>query len=660
MGPLTRAAWLAAGFAAALLAAWLLRPSGPPPSVTTTPPAPGGPILLLGDRGTSSGLDAYLAEMLRTEGWTAFSALDVAELSSSAVASERLVILPWTTRVDATAADTLDAFVRAGGGLISLGVRPALQMASGVSASSGRWRLVDLPLYDDTGEARATVQVFGETTGLAPGPDVEVIARFVEAPGGTPGPAAVATHRYGNGWVTTFGFDPATTIVSLRQGDPAWRGEERDGAPGPRATDAFVGWTNLSLAERPQADDHLRLLTAVITSMLADRGGLPRLWYFPAAEPALLVTTGDAHATSTSAIQAGLDLVEQAGGRMSVYYEPPAATGRLRRVARRVWHDLRARWSASLDATPTSSQVFAWRARGHEFAPHPVVTHDAVETSYRTAIQAFNDEGLGGRWSTTRTHAVYWQGWVASARIEQQAGIGLTLDYYQTGPWLKRATGQWLHTPFTGTGLPMRLIDERGTLLGIRQLTTTMADEQLLASAYDGWEGLDVEAASAVSSAVLMRAVGTHSVPVLQFHLDFLESAHPLRATVTQWVSTALGVATAQQIPVWSAARLLAFERCREQTRVVSVDWPSPSNLRFSVEQSLPMACSVTIELPPGRSARESAPVVTVTIDGTASSTALVRHNRRQLLRLTPGAHAVDVRFALTDRSSPQEASRRP
>jgi len=63
----------------------------------------------------------------------------------------------------------------------------------------------------------------------------------------------------------------------------------------PRATDAFVGWNDLGLMVRPQADVHMRLLRSVLEDLLAERGGLPRLWYFPASEPGLLIVTGDAH-----------------------------------------------------------------------------------------------------------------------------------------------------------------------------------------------------------------------------------------------------------------------------------------------------------------------------------------------------------------------------
>ena len=638
---------LGTGASVLLLATWLLLSRASPAVEPLAPvvPAPlGGPILVVGDRAASDGLEGYLAEILRTEGWTAFSALDVSNVSAESLGGVRLAILPWSTRVDSAIAATLDAFVRSGGAIICLGPRPALQSLTGVSPAPGSWSFVDLPLFDDTHEERATVQVFGATAGLVSGKDVDVVARFVDAPRGHTSAAAVTTHQYGAGRVATFGFDPARTVSYLRQGDPRWRGEERDGAPGPRATDAFVGWTNLSLAVRPQADDHMRLLTSVIESLLADGGGLPRLWYFPAAEPALLVASGDAHASSASAIEAGLELVERAGGQMSVYYAPPQSSRRIPPLAQRTWRSLRAWWRPKDGAAPSPTQVNVWRTRGHEIAPHPVVTDDDVEASYGRSIRVFNDAGFDLRPSTVRTHAVYWRGWVQSASVEQQFGFGLTLDYYQSGPWLKRADGHWTHANFTGSGLPMRLVDEHGTLLGIRQLTTTMADEHLIASAYDGWEGLDADGAIAVSREVLERTALTHGAPVIQFHLDFLEPGHPLRPTITRWIETSLALAKSHGIPIWSASRLLAFEGCREQTRVVGAEWSPPGRLRFAVEQPRSTPCNVTIDLP-RRPERAFAKLVAANVDGMSAQAAVVRLGRRQLLTVGPGVHAVDLQF---------------
>src|SRR5262249_30594393 len=127
---------------------------------------------------------------------------------------------------------------------------------------------------------------------------------------------------------------------------------------------------------------------------------------------------------------------------------------------------------------------------------------------------------------------------------------------------------------------------------------TTMVDEQLLAGAYDGWEGLNAEAATDVSREVLERASRVHGAPVLQFHLDFFEAGHPLRATVTRWLEQSFAIARSLRMPIWSPAMLLMFERCREQTHITDVDWPSPRLLRFRVNAPENDSCGVSVVLP--------------------------------------------------------------
>jgi hypothetical protein len=604
-------------------------------------------VLVVRDRAGAAGFEAYLTEILRTEGWTAFSQRDVSDVSLDALTTTRVVILPWSTPIAQTQATALTEFVHSGGILLCLGAPPTLQSLTGVIARQASAKYLLVPPRSQEGWSEdITLQVHGETNNLIPVSDVKVVARFIDHPGSAAGPAAVTTRRYGSGSVATWGFDPARTIAYLRQGDPQWHGEDRDGQIGPRATDAFVGWSDLGLMVRPQADVHMRLLRSVVEDLLADRGGLPRLWYFPAGEPGLLIVSGDAHGSSEVAIDEGLGIVEGAGGRMSIYYDPLRSAWRARRLAGRAWRWIRSPWRSPAETAPSAVRVDGWRKRGHEIALHPVVTDEGLETSYRHSIQIFEEEGLDLQPSTVRTHAVYWRGWIESARVQQAFGFGLTLDYYQSGPWLKGTDGSWTHWAFTGTGLPMRLVDEEGQLLGIRQLTTTMADEQLIAGAYDGWEGLSADGAIGVSHDVLERASRLHGAPVLQFHLDFLEPDHPVRSTVTRWLEQSLEIARSLKMPIWSPAMLLTFERCREQTRITDVDWPSSRVLRFHVDAPDTSSCAVTVILPRSIDA-DANEQITAHVDRNVGT--VVPMGRSQLLTLSPGSHQVEVQFGAAD-----------
>ena len=107
------------------------------------------------------------------------------------------------------------------------------------------------------------------------------------------------------GQAAAFTYDLARSVVYTRQGNPAWVGQERDGADGViRSNDLFYGnasfdpqpdWVDLTKVAIPQADEQQRLLANLILQMNTDRKPLPRFWYFPRNLEAVVVLTGDDH-----------------------------------------------------------------------------------------------------------------------------------------------------------------------------------------------------------------------------------------------------------------------------------------------------------------------------------------------------------------------------
>ena len=65
---------------------------------------------------------------------------------------------------------------------------------------------------------------------------------------------------------------------------------------GAKARDAQPDWVNLDKVAIPQADEQQRLLANLIQDMNRDRKPLPRFWYLPRGEKAVVVMTGDDHA----------------------------------------------------------------------------------------------------------------------------------------------------------------------------------------------------------------------------------------------------------------------------------------------------------------------------------------------------------------------------
>ena len=106
-------------------------------------------------------------------------------------------------------------------------------------------------------------------------------------------------------------------------------------------------------------------------------------------------------------------------------------------------------------------------------------------------------------------------------------------------------------------------------------------------------------------------------------------------------------------MPIWNPAMLLTFERCREQTRISGVDWPSPRLLRFHVDAPENYSCGVTVALPRPIDA-DAKNGVTPHIDGSAGAGTVVQMGRQYLLTLSPGSHQVEVQFGGRRSPSPE------
>ena len=100
------------------------------------------------------------------------------------------------------------------------------------------------------------------------------------------------------GQAAAFTYDLARSVVYTRQGNPAWAGQERDGVVGIRPDDLFYGaragdvqpdWVDTNKIAIPQADEQQRLLVNLITLMERDKLPLPRFWYLPRGEKAVVV-----------------------------------------------------------------------------------------------------------------------------------------------------------------------------------------------------------------------------------------------------------------------------------------------------------------------------------------------------------------------------------
>ena len=214
------------------------------------------------------------------------------------------------TALTASQASSLSGWVQSGGNLIAM--RPGAELAGllGLGSDTG-----DL----DNGYIRVNTAsgpgagITGDTMQFHDRADRWTLAGATRVADLYSGPTTATTNPAvtlrsvgsAGGQAAAFTYDLARSIVQTRQGNPAWAGQKRDGQIPPiRSDDLFFGampgdvqpdWVNLNKVAIPQADEQQRLLANLVTQMSADRLPMPRFWYFPRGERAVVVMTGDDH-----------------------------------------------------------------------------------------------------------------------------------------------------------------------------------------------------------------------------------------------------------------------------------------------------------------------------------------------------------------------------
>ncbi|MBN1312197.1 MAG: hypothetical protein JXB30_12325, partial [Anaerolineae bacterium] len=439
---------------------------------------------------------------------------------------------------------------------------------------------------------------------------------------------SVTVYRYGRGQAALWAFDLARSVAYTRQGNPAWAGQERDGEERIRASDMFKGWVDLDRIAIPQADEQQRLLVNLLSVMNQEKRPLPRLWYFPGAAESVLVATGDSHYNPASAIEDVLSRVEQRQGTMSIYYAPFPTQNPRRAVKRAVLEavdlPLIGDILASQFTSPGPSHVAEWRARGHEFALHPYVD-EVLEEGWLDAWQEFTGVGYGPVSPSVRTHRVLWTGWVETARYQASLGIRMNLDYYHWGAAFQYAEGKWANGHFTGSGRPLRFVDEQGNILNIYQQLTQLTDEQLIDLPWGEGAKMGAEKALEVTQAMLARSVaGNYCAIATNFHVDPFAFGGEWVAEAARLLEGTLDYAAAQNIPILTAVKWLDFTETRDGANLENVQWyASGQRVSFELRTTRDQDAALTVMIPQRHKEIE---LVQIEIDGVA-----VEHRRRNV-----------------------------
>jgi hypothetical protein len=409
--------------------------------------------------------------VLRAEGLNAFAVSELAAVSASTLSGYDVVILG---NISLTAAQVtmFTNWVSLGGNLIAM--RPDKQLAPLLGLTDNGTTLADGYVRVNTGSAPGagivgeTMQFHGVADRYTTSTAQTIATLYSTASIPTSSPAVtIRTVGSAGGQAAAFTYDLAKSVVYTRQGNPGWSGQDRDGLAPIRSNDLFFGGVQPDYVDRskiaiPQADEQQRLLANLIGFVNLDRKPLPRFWYFPRGEKAVIVMTGDDHANNGTQ------------GRFTIFN---ANSPEGCRVAE--WECVRGT-SYIYPYTPISPAVAAaFVAQGFEIAAHVTTncvdyTPSSLEINYAGDLAEFaaNFPGLPAP-QTNRTHCVPWSDYDTQPQVALAHGIRLDTNYYYyPGTWVNGIPGL-----FTGSGMPMRFTKTDGTLIDVYQAPSQLTDE---------------------------------------------------------------------------------------------------------------------------------------------------------------------------------------
>jgi len=577
------------------------------------------PVLLVVNKVSGNPFGVYLGEILRAEGLNCFHTVDLSDIQGGSLEKYDIVILAETP-LNTVQAEIFEGYVARGGRLVSMKPDDRLGSVFGLEKIEGN--IVEGYIKTDSnhqagnGINPSTLQFHG-IANLYRSVGAEVVVWLYHDREMASGYPAVTVNQYGEGLAGLWAFDLARSIAYTRQGNPEWSNEERDGLDGIRTIDLFKDWIDLERMIIPQADEHQRLLVNLLDFLSQRKRPLPRVWYFPNGANGIHIATGDSHFDSGQIIDKVLALVEQYGGHMSIYYEPDLVStfGRTERRVRFWVTDnmpvvgdfLRKKY-----ISPTPDEVSDWRRRGHEFTLHPNVDW-GLESGWTQHWQEFTGRGYGPISSTVRTHRVLWTGWVESARLQASYGIRMDVDFYQIGPSLQTAEGVWKYGHVTGSGRPMKFVDEEGRILNVYQQLTQLADEHLIdwkelgTYGFQGWPKLSPEGAAEVYKDMLDRSIRGEFTPItFQYHVDPFENGGIPADKAAIFMERTLSIAKSNNIPIWSAQDWLRFTDARCNTKFSKIYWEEVNSVFiFEINGGIERGIEIDVLMPTYHNGRE-------------------------------------------------------
>ncbi|MFU0507077.1 Ig-like domain-containing domain [Pseudaminobacter sp. NGMCC 1.201702] len=514
------------------------------------------PILIVSGKDNPFG--AYYAEILKAEGQNSFTRTTAGNLRPDVLAHRDVVLLA-TSDVSLSDRAALEDWVRAGGSLIAMRPGPELLPLMGLKQVGApvlqAYLKADSTLAASKGIVSEPIQIHGaadiyesrgtEGPSLTEDAQPQAVAQLHAGPTEPLPYPAITLRRVGQGHAVAFSFDLARSVAHLRQGNPDWAGEERDGFPPRRPNELFYpDYLNLDTVGIPQADEQQRLLANLIA--VTARTPLPRFWYLPDKRRAAIIMAGDDHQTKGGT--AGLF------AKLSDMSPPDCSLDR--------WNCPRATAYLAPGTKFARGEAKKFHDLGFEIGVHIDTVCQNQENMLLARTIGFQlgqfraKYGVLPKQETQRIHCIVWNGWVDVPRLEREHGIRFDLNYYYWPPsWIKGRPGF-----MTGSGFPMPFVDQNGNVLDIYQAGTQLVNENGVPQS----EGVAFMLARALGPEQFFGVFGTH--------YDFADG----------FADILIREARRQGVALISAAQMLSWLDGRNGSQFDNIQWKN-STLTFTL-----------------------------------------------------------------------------
>ncbi len=431
------------------------------------------PILCL-YRGPETPWCRFFDELLIQEGYLSFDSFELDSLVDLEQALDgRALLVLGASELHAREIELIRKFIRGGGKAILL--RPIAQLVEaldlpveekpGGSYGVGNCYSVAPPGYLELGEhpwaghhAGVWLQCHAHTS-LWKIRGASSIAQYGSQRGAPSTYSAIIEQECGEGHLTIFWFDPGTTLVLMRQGDPrlASTGHSPDAdADGMhKSPGLFYGHLDYQLRLIPQADILADLVVGIIRGMTDSSLPLARLWHLPQNATALTLVDGDSDGFHWNYYDALVAPLQEAGIPFSLNLHPDDFSKMDRAASRRIF-------DAGNDLEL------------HYWVGTQLGTIEDAAKNIPVQHRVFK-EITGGIGSVgSRGHSFVWPGYTEVAEILSKEGFRLETSFasfrgYQSGY-------------VNGSGRAARFMTLEGRFLEISQQSTIFMDDIVFSS----------------------------------------------------------------------------------------------------------------------------------------------------------------------------------